>query len=83
MLGDGVPHQARAQLQMLFVDVRCGTRHPQRAVFHLLAKIDEKGMVVVKFEATARELADQRRHVEPSLELAPHHRELAQHLGDG
>ena len=40
-------------------------------------------MIVGKLEAPARELADQRRRLEPRLEIGPDHRELAQHIGGG
>ena len=84
MLGDGVLHQRRAQLQVLLADARGGARHPERAVLHLLAQVDQEGLVVGQLEPPARELADQRRlpRSRPS-KSGQHHGELAQHVGDG
>ena len=63
MLGDRVLHQRRAQLQMLLADVGRGARHPERAVLHLLAQVDQEGLVVGELEPPARQLADQRRRL--------------------
>ena len=57
-------------------------RHPQRAVLHLLAQLDQEGVVVGQLEAAPGQLADQGRRFEARLEAGPDHGELAQHGGD-
>src|SRR5215472_15295247 len=67
---------------MGLADIGCGARHPERPVLHLLAQLDQEGVVVAKFEAAAIELADERGGFESRFEAGPNYRQPPHHCGD-